>query len=79
MRKVTISAKNGLHARPAAELVKLATAHDGEITISKGDKSASAKSIMRLMSLGILHGDEVCLEGDEAIVDVLADFLEKME
>ncbi|HHT20521.1 MAG TPA: HPr family phosphocarrier protein [Tissierellia bacterium] len=80
MRTVTIQAKNGLHARPAAELVKLAAASEGDVTIIKGDKEVSAKSIMRLMSLGILQGDEVGIKADDAeLADTLADFLEKME
>lgn len=80
MRKVTISAKNGLHARPAAELVKLAASSEGDVTITKGEREVSAKSIMRLMSLGILQGDEVCIKAEEAgLADRLAEFLEQME
>lgn len=83
MKTVVIQAKNGLHARPAAELVKLAGTYPGEIFIEKGEKSASAKSMMRLMSLGIRCGDEVRIRADQeedpAIVDQLAELLENME
>lgn len=80
MRRVIIKAKNGLHARPAAEFVKLAQSAEGDVTVKKGDKSVSAKSIMRLMSLGILQGDEVIIQSEDSrLEEEMAEFLEKME
>lgn len=50
----------GIHARPAGALVKAAKAFsDTEITVEKGEKSAKATQLMRLMGLGIKTGDTV--------------------
>lgn len=80
MKKATIKAANGLHARPAAEFVKLASECTGDVQLKKGDKAVSTKSIMRLMSLGIVQGDEVyVITEDEALAERLASFLDQME
>ncbi len=59
----------GIHARPAGLLVREAKKYDSKITVSKGDKSASATGLMALMGLGVKCGDRVCVRaegGDEA-------------
>lgn len=62
----------GIHARPAGRLVAEATTHGCSITITNKDgKSADAKKLMALMSLGVKQGDTVTvsIEGaDEANV-----------
>ncbi len=52
-----IKDENGLHARPAGSLVKLAKEFSSEIEISKGGKKESAKKLMMLMGMGISKGD----------------------
>ena len=42
----------GIHARPAGNLVKLASSFSSEITITNGDKTADAKKILNVMKLG---------------------------
>ena len=49
----------GIHARPAGLLVKLAKTLDSEITITKGNQSASAVRLMALMNLGVRQGDVI--------------------
>ena len=46
-RTVQIANRNGLHARPAAEIVKLAAKFQSEITIVKDDLDVNGKSIMK--------------------------------
>jgi len=58
---VTIGCAGGLHARPAAKIVELAKAFDGEITIFKGDKSAKATSILSVLALGAARSDQVAV------------------
>ncbi len=41
----------GLHARPAARLVKITSAYDCEVAIIKDDMEINAKSIMGVMML----------------------------
>lgn len=76
----TINDPLGIHARPAGSLAKLVKSLDGAIvTVTKGDKTAKASQLMKLMSLGIKQGDEitVAVEGvneEAAIADVEAFF-----
>ena len=49
----------GVHARPAGLLVKKASEFKSEIIISNGEKSAEAKKLISLMSLGIRNGDNI--------------------
>jgi phosphocarrier protein len=50
-RSVRIVNRNGLHARPAAELVKTAAKFKSEITIVRDDLEVNGKSIMGVMML----------------------------
>ena len=50
-RSVLIPNLLGLHARPAAEIVKLASRFDSEIILAKGDLEVNGKSIMGVMML----------------------------
>ena len=67
-RTVLIENKNGLHARPAAEIVKLAAKFNSEITIVKDDLDVNGKSIMGVMMLAAEHGSSIILraEGPDA-------------
>jgi phosphocarrier protein len=81
-RRVTVGSKVGLHARPAALVAKAAAASPVAITIRKNDgKPVVASSVLNLMTLGAMHGDEVVLaaEGDgaDAALDALAELVVK--
>jgi phosphocarrier protein HPr len=67
-RSVQIVNKNGLHARPAAEIVKLAAKFKSEITIVKDDLDVNGKSIMGVMMLAAEHGSTILFraEGPDA-------------
>lgn len=52
-QEVTITAPNGLHTRPAAQFVKEAKGFTSEITVTSNGKSASAKSLFKLQTLGL--------------------------
>ena len=49
----------GLHARPAGLLVKQAAGFQSKVTIESGGKSADARKLIMLMSLGIKQGMDV--------------------
>ncbi|MET0590102.1 MAG: dihydroxyacetone kinase phosphoryl donor subunit DhaM [Naasia sp.] len=51
--------REGLHARPAAEFVKLASKYEASVTVNGVD----AKSLLRIMSLGLTRGDTLTLRG----------------
>ena len=63
----TITDPVGIHARPAGLLVKEDKQFNSVATIIKGDKSAKATSLMKLMGMGVKQGDTVTVqvEGDD--------------
>jgi phosphocarrier protein len=76
-RTVVVASASGLHARPAKAFTS-AAAGTG-VKIAKGDAApVDAASILRVMSLGVGHGDTVTLsvEGDDdSALDTLAELL----
>ncbi|MBP2638539.1 MAG: ptsH [Firmicutes bacterium] len=56
---VTLQNATGLHARPATQFVNLATTFQSQISISVADKDGDAKSILKVLSLGIAQGTQV--------------------
>ena len=75
-RTVQILNKNGLHARPAAEIVKIAAKYSSEITIARDELEVNGKSIMGVMMLAAECGASVVLKAEggdaEQAVDALA-------
>lgn len=74
-RTVQIVNKNGLHARPAAEIVKLAARFQSEITIVKDDLDVNGKSIMGVMMLAAEHGSSIILRAEGPDADAALDAL----
>ncbi len=62
--KVMIKSAVGLHARPAANLVREATRHECSIELEYEGKKASAKSIMQVLALGAKSGTEITVYTD---------------
>ena len=58
-RELTITNKNGMHARPAAQFVKLASQFKSEILVEKDDEQVNGKSIMGLMMLAAAKGEKI--------------------
>jgi phosphocarrier protein len=79
-RTVVLASLHGLHARPAAEFVKLATRYESDVKLTKDDLTVDGKSIMGVMMLAAEKGSRLTLaiEGpDESeALDALATFLE---
>lgn len=67
-KEVIVENETGLHARPASVFVQEAENYEAEITISKGEEEANAKSIMGVMSLGVDEETKITIqaEGSEA-------------
>jgi phosphocarrier protein len=67
-RTATIVNKVGLHARPAAQIVKLAAKFGSDITLVREDLEVNAKSIMGVMMLAAECGAQLHLraEGPDA-------------
>ena len=67
-RTVTIVNRQGLHARPAAEIVKLTSKFEAEVTLVRDDLEVNGKSIMGVMMLAAEQGASLQLraEGPDA-------------
>ena len=67
-RTVEILNKRGLHARASAKFVKLASAYEAEIQVSKDGQTVDARSIMGLMMLAAGPGSTIHIAavGDQA-------------
>ncbi len=63
-QSVRIQNKLGLHARPAAEFVKLASQFKSDIFVSKNDRMVNGKSIMGVMTLAAEQGSEILIRAD---------------
>ena len=80
-RSVQIVNRNGLHARPAAEIVKAAAKFQSDITIIRDDIEVNGKSIMGVMMLAAEYGSTLKLKADgpdaEQAVNAIADVIAK--
>ena len=67
-RKVTVRNPQGLHARPADLLVRLASKFEAKILIGSNGALVDCKSILSLLTLGAAQGTELSLsaEGSDA-------------
>ena len=72
-REVIILNEFGIHARPAARIVKAASLSKADFWISKDGQRVNGKSIMGVMMLAAEKGSTVVLEadgeGDEALIE----------
>jgi phosphocarrier protein len=76
-RAVQIMNRNGLHARPAAEIVKTAARFTSDITILRDDVEVNGKSIMGVMMLAAEYGSTLVLrasgpDADDAVNAIAA-------
>lgn len=74
-RTAVFGSSSGLHSRPAATFAKAATASKHAVTLSAGDTSVDARSVLALLRLGVKTGDEVALEVQGPEADRVADDL----
>ena len=65
---ITLTNRDGLHARPAARLVAALTPYRARLILTCGDKQADGKSLNQLALLQARHGDRLTLhaDGDDA-------------
>lgn len=79
--KYVITDPEGIHARPAGELVKAAKSFTSSIKLIKEGKEGDCKRIFGIMGLGVKQGQEVTLvfdgEDEEAAYDGIRKFMEE--
>ena len=77
--KYTITDPEGIHARPAGELVKAAKQFASTIKLTKDGKSGDCKKIFGIMGLAVKNGQEVTLtfegEDEEAACEAVSRFM----
>jgi phosphotransferase system HPr (HPr) family protein len=63
-----------LHARPAAQFVRLAMGFQAKIAVAAAEREVDAKSLLSVLSLGAKRGTELRLsaEGEDADAAVAA-------
>jgi len=76
-KNITIKNKQGLHARPAALFVQIASKYDSDITVKKGKETVNGKSIMGILMLAANKGSKIIIEAtgadaQEAILELEA-------
>ena len=79
-KTVKVNLAEDAEARPVAVLVQKASQFECKVYIQSGDKKINAKSIMGMMSLGLMQDEEVTVsaEGDDAekAVETLSEYLQ---
>ncbi|WP_342264328.1 HPr family phosphocarrier protein [Spiroplasma endosymbiont of Clivina fossor] len=75
--KAKITDPIGMHARPAAIVVKEASKYQSTIKIKVNDREGNLKSIMNIMALGVKTGTEVEIEAIGTDADIAIAGIEK--
>ena len=61
---MTIENKTGIHARPASIFVQTASKFKSKVQIKAKGKTVDAKSILMIMSMGLVKGTEITILAD---------------
>jgi phosphocarrier protein len=77
-KELTIVNRLGLHARPAAMFVRIASRHRAEIWVSKEDEEINGKSIMGLMMLAAGQGSKLRIRCEGPDADKAMEELEEL-
>ncbi|HHT65495.1 MAG: HPr family phosphocarrier protein [Caldicoprobacterales bacterium] len=63
-KEFIIENEAGLHARPAAMLIKEASRFQSDILVIRGNKTGNAKSLLSILALGVFKGTRVTVRID---------------
>ena len=78
-QEVTVTNEVGLHAKPATYFIRKANEFQSGIWVEKDERRVNAKSLLGVLSLGIVQGTTITLIADgsdeEAAVKALADLI----
>ena len=79
-REVVVKNSVGLHARPATFFIQKANSFSCSISVEREDRRVNAKSLLGVLSLGIVKGMEITLVADgpdeEEAIEALADLID---
>ena len=81
-KEIEIVNPTGLHTRPGNQFVQLAKTFQCDIQVVKGEKEANAKSLLKVLKIGISPGDKVTLhcngEDEATAMDALTTFIAEL-
>ncbi len=81
VKEVAVRCESGLHNRQATYFVQKANEYDCSIWVESGSRRMNAKSLLGIMSLGVVTGATITLTADgpneENAVNELAELLQK--
>lgn len=68
-KSMVVGLDSGQEARPIAVLVQIASKYESSVYIMSGSKKVNAKSIMGVMSIGLVNGESVTVvtEGSDEV------------
>lgn len=79
IKSALINNEVGLHARPATFFIQKANEFKSNIWVEKDERRVNAKSLLGVLSLGIVKGMEITIIGDgpdeKEAVDTLAELV----
>ena len=79
IKQATVNNQAGLHARPATFFIQKANEFKSTIWVEKDDQRVNAKSLLGVLSLGIIKGSTIDLLADgtdeEEAVDALVELI----
>ena len=78
MREYVIQNRYGIHARPAAMLVKTASKFQSDVTQEKGSVRVSGKSIMGLMTMEASCGAKIRIVAEGVDAEQALDEIERL-
>ena len=77
-KEITIINRLGLHARPAAMFVRIASRYRSEVWVAKEDERINGKSIMGLMMLAAGQGSKLTIHCEGPDADKVMEELEEL-
>ena len=79
MKETTVNNQVGLHARPATFFIQKANEFKSSIWVEKEERKVNAKSLLGVLSLGIVKGTAINLIADgpdeEAAINALVELI----
>ncbi len=77
-KKIVVRCESGLHNQQATYFVQKANEFDCSIWLESGDRKMNAKSLLGIMSLGIVTGASVVLSAEGADAEAAVSALETL-
>ena len=77
-RTVVVTNRQGIHARPASEIAKLARTFDAKVVIAKDFEQVDATDVLQLLMLGAGQGESLRLEATGRQAEEALDALEQL-